>query len=174
MCEMAAHYKVKYGLEGLERTITMASKRFSRSIDNEDAPSSLDKKLTSSLPNLIDSFDESKNSEDTGDDIPYMVMHPHKKSVQYSMSLDRLSLGTTPFHKPLGSSVSSGGTFTYSDSSPSNQGSIRVTNGYLTSPTRPGGYINHPTIPENTSEDFNGEYKYVRKVALFCTISDFN
>ena len=154
---MAAHYKVKYGLQGLEKTLTLASKRFSRSIDSEDVPpSSLDKKLTSSLPNLVDNFDESNNSEDTGDDVPYMVMH---KNIQQSMSLDKLSLGTTPFHKPLASSVSSGGSFNYSDSSSSDHGShsIRVANGYLTSPTRPpGGYVNHPTIPENT-DDFNGK-----------------
>lgn len=152
MCEMAAHYKVKYGLQGLEKTLSLASKRFSRSIDSEEVPSNLDMKLTSSLPNLIDSSDGSKNSDDIGDDLPYMVMQPHKKSVQHSMSLDRLSSGTTPFHKPVASSMSSGGAFTYSDSPPNNHGSIRVANGYLTSPTRP-----HPTIPENTPDDFSGE-----------------
>ena len=155
MCEMAAHYKVKYGLQGLEKTLTLASKRFSRSIDNEDVPSNLDKKLTSSLPNLIDSSEGSKNSDDTGDDLPYMVMQPPKMSVQHSMSFDGLSSRTTPFHKPVASSMSSGGTFTYSDSSPSDHGSIRVANGYLTSPTRPP--TNHPTIPENIADNFSGK-----------------
>ena len=33
MCEKAAHYKMKYGLEGLEKSLTIASKRFSRTVD---------------------------------------------------------------------------------------------------------------------------------------------
>ena len=80
---MAAHYKVKYGLEDLEKSLTIAYKRFSRTVDyNEDArSSSTDKSLTSNLPKLLaDSLDESKSDDDDGDnDIPYMVIHPPKR-----------------------------------------------------------------------------------------------
>ena len=159
MSEMAAHYKVKYGLQGLEKTLSIASKRFSRSFDIEEVSSSLDKKLTSSLPNLVDSPDESKDSDDdNGDDISYMVMHPQTTNIRYSLSLDRLGQEAKPSHKLLSSSVSSTGAFTYSDSSSSDQGSVRVVNDYLNSPTRLGDYINQTaTIPENTLDELNGE-----------------
>ena len=159
MSEMAAHYKVKYGLQGLEKTLTLASKRFSRNFDDEEVSSSLDKKLTGSLPNLVDSPDESKdNDDDNGDDIPYMVMHPHAKDIPHSLSLSRLKQEAKPSHKLLSSSLSSAGAFTYSDSSSSDQGSIRVANSHLTSATRLGNYINQTTtIPENTSDELNGE-----------------
>ena len=72
---MVAHYKVKYGLEGLEKSLTIANKRFSRTVDcSEDArSSSTNKNLTSCLPKLLaDSLDESKSDDDDGDnDIPY-------------------------------------------------------------------------------------------------------
>ena len=165
MCEMAAHYKVKYGLEGLEETISQASKRFSRSIDYHDNSPNTDinhdKTFAGSLPNLL--TDECNSDDDVGDDIGYMVMQPSKKPVQHSASLDRLNIGTKPSHKPLAGSTSSGGAFTYSDSFTDNMppNSIKTANGYLHSPTSVtdqsfNGNNHHPVIYENTDDVFNG------------------
>lgn len=176
MCEMAAHYKVKYGLQGLEKTLTMASKRFSRSSSNDygnsNSPSTDIKRgqnLASSLPNLLaDDLGDSKTDDDTGDDIPYMVMHPQpKQNLQHSLSLEKLNLETTPspLHKALTYSSSSSARLSYLEtpSSRSQSTSIRTPNGYLQSPkgiterTFSGG---HPTIYENTPTDnvFNGKH----------------
>ena len=62
-CEMAAHYKMKYGLEGSEKSLTITSKRVSKTVDySEDIrSSSTDKSLIGSLPKLLaDNLDESK------------------------------------------------------------------------------------------------------------------
>ena len=98
MCEMAAHYKMKYGLEGLEKSLTITSKRVSKIVDySEDIrSSSTDKSLIGSLPKLLaDNLDESKNDDDDDDDdndIPFMIMHPPKKCLQPTLSLDRMDL----------------------------------------------------------------------------------
>ena len=168
MCEMAAHYKMKYGLEGLEKSLTIANKRFSRTVDyNEDArSSSTDKSLTGSLPNLLaDNLDKSKNDDDDDDDndISYMVMHPPKKGLQHTLSLDRMDLQAEPSHPPLRFYSSSTGMFSCSDSFSSDlpSNSITTPNGYLHSPASFkertfNGNSDHPIIYENTDEVFNG------------------
>ena len=176
MCEMAAHYKVKYGLEGLEKSLTIASKRFSKVLNyHEDSISpSTERSITGSLPNLLaDSLDEPKNDndndddddDDNGDDISYMVMHPAKKGIQHTLSLDRIDLKAEPSHKPLTYSASSGGSFNYSDSISSDMlsNSIRTPNGYLHSPgsfserTFIGNKKGHLAIYQNTDDVFNGK-----------------
>lgn len=163
MCKMAAHYKVKYGLEGLEKTLSEASKRFSRSIESDDNVIDSQKFIAGSLPNLLDdnSLNKSKDSDDTGDDIPYMVMNPRKQTVKHTLSLDRLDLHAAPSHKPIASSLSSAGTFSYSSSVSSDvaPGSIPISNGYLQSPTsvKSGGISNHETIYENSADHLSGE-----------------
>lgn len=170
MCKMAAHYKVKYSLESLEKTLSRATKWFSKSIDNEDvvndhAKTVYDQSLGSSLPNLLDdndSIDESKN--DDTDDIPYMVMKSFKKStkLQHSLSLDRLTLGDASTHKPLSGSVSSAGTFSSVSSDITTPSSAPSHNGHLHLPSmvinehRFTNQFNHGTIYE--MDDFNGEH----------------
>ena len=173
MCEMAAHYKMKYGLEGLEKSLTIASKRFSKVMSyQEDSRSpNTDRSLTGSLPNLLaDNLDESKNDndnddDDNGDELSYMVMHPAKKGIQHTLSLDRIDLKAEPTHRSLTYSTSSGGSFNYSDSISSDvlSNSIRTPNGYLHSSasiserTFSGNRKGHSNIYQNTDDVFNGE-----------------
>ena len=70
VCEMSAHYKVKYGLEGLEQSISRATKRFSKNLDYNHP-------LACSLPNLIsDSNGLTGSYGEEDDEMSYMVMHP--------------------------------------------------------------------------------------------------
>ena len=171
MCEMAAHYKMKYGLEGSEKSLTITSKRVSKIVDySEDIrSSSTDKSLIGSLPKLLaDNLDESKNDDDDDDDdddndIPCMIMHPPKKCLQPTLSLDRMDLQAESSHPPLRFSSSSVGTFSGSDSFSSDllSNSITTPNGYLHSPASFkertfNGNNDHPIIYENTDEVFNG------------------
>ena len=178
---MAAHYKVKYGLEGLEKSLTIASKRFSKVINyHEDSRSpSTERSITGSLPNLlVDSLDEPKNDndndniydddDDNGDDISYMVMHPAKKSIHHTLSLDRIDLKAEPSdsHKPLTYSTSNGGSFSYSDSISSDMlsSSIRTPNGCLHSP----GIFSERTFSGN-------KYiirQYIKILMMFSMVSD--
>ena len=165
---MAAHYKMKYGLEGLEKSLTIVSKRFSKVMSyQEDSRSpSTDRSLTGSLPNLLaDNLDESKNDDDdddNGDDISYMVMHPAVKGIRHTLSLD---FKAKPSHKQLTYSTSSGGSFNYSDSISSDvlSNSIRTPNGCLHSPasigehTFSGNRKGHSNIYQNTDNVFNGK-----------------
>ena len=70
VCEMSAHYKVKYGLEGLEKSISKATIRFSKSLDYNET-------LAFSLPNLSsDSNGLTGSHEEEDDEMSYMIMHP--------------------------------------------------------------------------------------------------
>ena len=137
MCEMAAHYKMRYGLEGSVKSLTITSKRVSKIVDySEDIrSSSIDKSLIGSLSKLLaDNLDESKNNDDYDDnDIPCMIMHPPKKCLQPTLSLDRMDLQVESSHPPLRFSSSSVGTFSSSDSFSSDllSNSITTPNGYL-------------------------------------------
>ena len=174
MCEMAAHYKVKYGLEGLEKSLTIASKRFSKVINyHEDSRSpSTERSITGSLSNLLsDNLDESKNDDvyddnDNGDEISYMVMHLAKKGIQHTLSLDRIDLKAAPSHKPLTYSTSSAGSFICSDSVSSYllSNSIRTPNGYRYSP----GSFGERTFSGNK----NVIRQYIIILMMFSMVSD--
>ena len=176
MCEMADHYKVKHGLVGLEKSLTIASKRFSKVINyHEDSRSrSTERSITGSLSNLLsDNLDESKNDDvyddddnDNGDEISYMVMHPAKKGIQHTLSLDRIDLKAAPSHKPLTYSTSSAGSFICSDSVSNDllSNSIRTPNGYLHSP----GSFGERTFSGNK----NVIWKYIKILMMFSVVSD--
>jgi len=66
-CVMSAHCKVKYGLEGLEQSISRTTKRFSKGLDCNQTL----------LPNLSsDSNSLTGSHEEEDDEMSYMVMHP--------------------------------------------------------------------------------------------------
>jgi len=68
VCEMLAHYKIKYGLEGLEKSISKATIHFSKSLDYNQT-------LAFSLPNLSSDSNSLTGSREEDDEMSYIVMH---------------------------------------------------------------------------------------------------
>ena len=135
VCEMSAHYKVKYGLEGLEQSISRATKRFSKSLDYNQT-------LTFSLPNLSsDSNGLTGSHEKEDDEMSYMVMHPVSPTASEGVASSLTNMKSSSSIRDRGDSQVSGSSSVGSHD-PANNTSHDVTTDH-----------SHPITPSQTVYD---------------------